>query len=857
MAKKIYAKARFGLREDTYENWMVNNPVLEKGEPAVVRDGTGAEWLKIGDGVTAFKALPWKKGPKGDTGFAAVIREKSKTENEYILEIINEHGTTVTPNLKSGTVGIRDTGGEIFNDYETNRAISAYSAAKGSENIAGSKAFYITALDEACLTFTLDGDISELAVGDVYSCQLGNNYEAVGKITELNTETNTVTVDTFPSGYTWSETSTFRIPKKPLVGTQTIGNYAYSEGGLNVASNVSSHAEGYQNIASGKYSHAEGRKTYAGYAAHAEGYSTQALGNASHAEGQETAATGPYSHAEGHKTAAAGYRSHAEGFATKAGGGAAHAEGSSTEASGDNSHTEGQNTLAAGIACHAEGSGTKAKNHTSHAEGENTEAAGYGAHAEGRENVASGMAAHSEGFKTNAQGNYSHAEGNGAQATGSTSHAEGSGKAEGSGSHAEGSGTAKGERSHAEGSSTAEGNASHAEGGTTVSSGGCAHAEGENTEAVGYAAHSEGQKTVAGGDQSHAEGYYTSALHKGSHSSGAYTETGRNYQTVVGAHNKVSTDTYFVVGNGSSDDKKNAFEVKTDGSARLQKSAVTDDAVVRYEQIKNILSDAKDYTDRELAEFDFIKIVQTLPETGLPNRMYLVPSATTTEQDLFDEYIWVNKGTEESAEWVWEFVASKKVEVDLTEYVNKEELSEELENVNGSISGINGYVENINDRVSGLSTDLESVTITVNGLCDTCATIGDNAQQALSRVEEIEEDYLILNTITTDSSGVRWCIRQWNSGFIEMDGCKPQYSFDSLAQSGDASIYFGSCGGFTFPVTLTELFSVTPSFMSTKSNAWCGLQGVSESGIENFFATRGTNAAIAGKPSISVKGLWK
>lgn len=68
MSTKIYANARFGLREDTFENWVTNNPVLEKGEPAVVRDGENGEWLKIGDGVTPFSSLPWKKGPKGDKG---------------------------------------------------------------------------------------------------------------------------------------------------------------------------------------------------------------------------------------------------------------------------------------------------------------------------------------------------------------------------------------------------------------------------------------------------------------------------------------------------------------------------------------------------------------------------------------------------------------------------------------------------------------------------------------------------------------------------------------------------------------------------------------------------------------------
>lgn len=41
-------------------------------------------------------------------------------------------------------------------------------------------------------------------------------------------------------------------------------------------------------------------------------------------------------------------------------------------------------------------------------------------------------------------------------------------------------------------------------------------------------------------------------------------------------------------------------------------------------------------------------------------------------QNLFDEWIWVNKGTEESPEYVWEWITTKQLEVELTEYATKE-----------------------------------------------------------------------------------------------------------------------------------------------------------------------------------------
>lgn len=71
----------------------------------------------------------------------------------------------------------------------------------------------------------------------------------------------------------------------------------------------------------------------------------------------------------------------------------------------------------------------------------------------------------------------------------------------------------------------------------------------------------------------------------------------------------------------------------------------------------------KEYVDNELATFDFIKVVDELPEEGLPNRFYLVPKEDNQTQDFFDEYIWAN-GT-------WEWLTTKQIEVDLTPYVAK------------------------------------------------------------------------------------------------------------------------------------------------------------------------------------------
>ena len=75
------------------------------------------------------------------------------------------------------------------------------------------------------------------------------------------------------------------------------------------------------------------------------------------------------------------------------------------------------------------------------------------------------------------------------------------------------------------------------------------------------------------------------------------------------------------------------------------------------------------YVDEEIAKFDFIKVVDALPTKGLSNRIYFVPKSDTQTQDLFDEYVWINEQ--------WEWVTTKQIEVDLTDYVKNTDIATE------------------------------------------------------------------------------------------------------------------------------------------------------------------------------------
>ena len=494
----------------------------------------------------------------------------------------------------NSAVGKKGTGenAEIFNDmtniatgeyshaegYNT-RAISNNSSAHGKSTIAGSKAFKITTFDDSTKTYTLDS-VEGLAVGDVFSLKLKNNYENYGKITAITD--NVVTVDNYVAQETEGD-DLFRIVAKPEIGTVDFGMGAFVEGESNKATGENSHAEGKGNTSYGKYAHTEGKGNSASYAAHAEGVNTNATGFCSHTEGQDTIATN--------------YTSHAEGTGTEATGYTAHAEGNKTKSQGPGSHAEGSETVAGSACSHAEGEKTKAMGANSHTEGKETEAIGDGAHAEGMGTVAVFNYQHVEGkynIKDNSSsGKYVHIVGNGySDTTRSNAHTidwngvgwfksglkiGGNGQDDtaavevatkididntigrkGTGENAEifndyTNNQATGAFSHAEGSYTkAIGYVSHTEGIGTTASEAYAHAEGISTTALAANSHAEGNSTHAEGNDSHAEGYLSTAKQRAAHAEGEGTIANGEAQHAEGKYNIEDTENKYahIVGNG-------------------------------------------------------------------------------------------------------------------------------------------------------------------------------------------------------------------------------------------------------------------------------------------------------------------
>jgi hypothetical protein len=161
----------------------------------------------------------------------------TKEETESLIE--NKDKNTVGQYYKEND----EIKGEIFNDYDNNKAIGEYSHAEGNNT---------QALGEGSHA---EGIYTKASV--IASHAEGNNTQALGE--GSHAEGN---------------------------NTKALENFSHSEGSFTVASNYNAHAEGYNTQALGEQSHAEGE-------------TTQALGKASHTEGVGTHAVGDYQHVQG------------------------------------------------------------------------------------------------------------------------------------------------------------------------------------------------------------------------------------------------------------------------------------------------------------------------------------------------------------------------------------------------------------------------------------------------------------------------------------------------------------------------------------------------------------------------------
>lgn len=139
----------------------------------------------------------------------------------------------------------------------------------------------------------------------------------------------------------------------------------------------------------------------------------------------------------------------------------------------------------------------------------------------------------------------------------------------------------------------AKGLYSHAQGQNTKAIGDASCAEGYRTEASAWTAHAEGEDTKASGQRAHAEGRGTQAQGQASHAGGLYTIADKDYQTVIGKYNEVSSEKNyaFIIGNGSAEaSRSNAFTVDWDGNLQIQGSLTIGAAPLTETSLQSLLN---------------------------------------------------------------------------------------------------------------------------------------------------------------------------------------------------------------------------------------------------------------------------
>lgn len=91
------------------------------------------------------------------------------------------------------------------------------------------------------------------------------------------------------------------------------------------------------------------------------------------------------------------------------------------------------------------------------------------------------------------------------------------------------------------------------------------------------------ENNIASGDFSHAGGTNSQATGDISFVFGEGLIAANKYQFVIGSYNNNKTDTLFEIGNGTSDSRSNAFEVCTDGNARLGVTDLDTSSIPSYD----------------------------------------------------------------------------------------------------------------------------------------------------------------------------------------------------------------------------------------------------------------------------------
>lgn len=254
-----------------------------------------------------------------------------------------------------------------------------------------------------------------------------------------------------------------------------------------------------------------------------------------------------------------------------------------------NAHVEGYYNEVSDKQAHAEGARTKASAENAHAEGEWTGAHGKNSHAEGYGVLATGQGAHAEGYFLDSKGDN--------EVFKSIKNIQNSIALDSIGYPVLG---AQGKASHIEGIACSTGLPEKQSDGSYKLrkgfEGKAAHAQGSECKAYGNYSFAGGQKSITYGAKSLAFGANcttgsTTTPANNSIALGDSTKTTSSEEFACGKFNKSNEDVLFTVGNGTGDDNRsNAFQVNTTGTATVAADPVNDMDVVTKRYVDSLSS---------------------------------------------------------------------------------------------------------------------------------------------------------------------------------------------------------------------------------------------------------------------------
>jgi hypothetical protein len=149
-----------------------------------------------------------------------------------------------------------------------------------------------------------------------------------------------------------------------------------------------------------------------------------------------------------------------------------------------------------------------------------------------------------------------------------------------------------------------------------------------------------------------------------------YRKVGEDVETVTAAKTETETNKTQAAQSAAASANSAAKAEQAKDTAIAVAGTVRETAeMVAKETVQSVYSEVRDIARDEIAKYDFIKVISALPDEGMPNRIYLIPKPDGDIADLFEMWLWVNKGTDEKPSYSWEYEGLKTGEIELVDYV--------------------------------------------------------------------------------------------------------------------------------------------------------------------------------------------